>query len=110
MRADAGQSPQVGLVLPRDGRGNLAHGSGQRPRRHERPDILDRDELLEELLVQSGVEANEDGRRLILRHVIVDFEGDLGGKVIGPSKIGGPLDHCALRRSCQLSRLVYTAS
>ena len=65
----------------RDGRGDLGHGSGQRPRRHERSHVLDGDELLEELLVESGVEADENRRRLVLRRVIVNLESDLGGSV-----------------------------
>ena len=65
--------------------GSLRPGARWRPRsrprarrasarRHQRADVLDRDELLEELLVQLGGEPDEDRARLVLGRVIVDAE------------------------------------
>ncbi len=81
LRPDAGQPAQVGLVLPRDGRGDLAHRRGQRARRHQRAHVLHGDELLEELLVELGGEADQHRARLVLGRMIVDRERDLLARV-----------------------------
>src|SRR6266508_674650 len=86
LRPDAGQPPQVGLILTRDGGCDIAHRGGQRARRHQRPHILHRDELLEELLVQFGGEPDQDGTRLALRGVIMDLERHLLAGVTLPRR------------------------
>src|SRR5215472_12522711 len=55
---DAGQAAQVSFVLPRDGGRDVADGRRERAGRHQRPHVLHRDELLEELLVQLRREPN----------------------------------------------------
>src|SRR5215831_6891276 len=78
---DAGQAAQVSFVLPRDGGRDVADGRRERAGRHQRPHVLHRDELLEELLVQLRREPNQDGAGLVLRCVIVDGEQHLVGAV-----------------------------
>src|SRR5215470_5317144 len=92
---DAGQPPKIRLVLSSDGGGDLRDGGGQRARGHQGPHVLHGDQLLEELLVEPGVESDEDGRRLVLRGVVVDLERHLGGAVAvaGDGAAQGALDH-----------------
>src|SRR5262245_40246744 len=73
LRAGAGAAPEGRLGLAGDGGGDLRDRGGQRARRHEGAHVLHGDQLLEELLVEPGVESDEDGRRLVLRRVVVDL-------------------------------------
>src|SRR5207244_4947881 len=93
--ADAGQAPEVGLVLTGDGGGDLRDRRGQRSGRNERADVLDGDELLEELLVEPGQEADQHRRRLILCGVVVDLQRHLCRAVsVARQRAGdGMLDH-----------------
>ena len=54
------------------------------------PDVLHRDQLLEELLVEIRREADEDRARLVARGVVVDDERQLAGLVAGLG--GGALE------------------
>src|SRR5229473_669439 len=81
LRPDAGQTPQIPLVLARDGGRDLPDGRGQRARRHQRPHVLHRDQLLEELAIELRREPDEHRPRLVLGGVVVDRQRHLVGRV-----------------------------
>src|SRR5262249_56696800 len=81
LRTDAWKCAQILLVLARDRGRQFGDRCRERPRGDHRPDVLYGDQPLEELLVEIGREADQDGPGLIARGVIVDDQLELAGLV-----------------------------